>query len=73
MILNQFLLGDITEDPGSGFVVHTKFPRFILTRENYEVQLLEQVDINNMEIKSRIELLINQATDFYNQALIIKD
>ena len=63
----KFLLADNTEHPGAVFVVHTKFPRFILNLANDE---LEWWEIFTNEDKGsateEVALWIEHATEFYD-------
>ena len=58
MELPKFLLGDNTDYPSAVFIIHTKYPRFIINLENDEVE---------KELESEAENLIEQATAFYDR------
>jgi len=68
MELPKFILGDNTDLPNAIFVVHTEFPRFIINLENDEVEWFEDFDQHDeKELLSEMEILINEASQFYDR------
>ena len=64
----KFLLGDNTDYPTAIFVIHTEYPRFIINLENDEVEWLEDFSPEDeKELESEAEILIEQATAFYDR------
>lgn len=64
----KFLLGDNTDYPSAIFVVHTEYPRFIINLEDDEVEWLEDFSPEDeKELESEAEILIEQATAFYDR------
>ena len=68
MTLPKYILGDNTDYPNAIFVIHTEFPRFIINLENDEVEWLEDFDqYDEEELLNETELVIKQASDFYDR------
>ena len=68
MTLPKFILGDNTKFTEAIFVVHTEFPRFIITLENDEVEWLEEFDKEDqMELEKETETAIKEASEFYDK------
>lgn len=64
----KFLLGDNTDYPSAIFVVHTEYPRFIINLEDDDVEWLEDFSPEDeKELESEAEILIEQATAFYDR------
>lgn len=70
MELPKFLLADNTDYPTAIFIVHTEYPRFVINLENDEVEWLEDFTREDeKELSAEAELLITQATDFYDREI----
>lgn len=68
MQLPKFILGDNTDYPEAIFVIHTEFPRFIINLENDDIEWLEEFDeIDQKELESETQTLIEQASQFYDR------
>ena len=68
MELPKFILGDNTDFPNAIYVIHTRFPRFIINLENDEVEWLEEFDEHDeKELQSETEQVIKEATEFYDR------
>ncbi|RLD29537.1 MAG: hypothetical protein DRI75_03030 [Bacteroidetes bacterium] len=68
MELPKFILGDNTDLPNAIFVIHTKFPRFIINLENDEIEWLEEFDQHDeKELLSETENVIKEASAFYDR------
>ncbi|CAM4269784.1 MULTISPECIES: hypothetical protein [Gillisia] len=64
----KFLLGDNTDFPDAIFVIHTEYPRFIINLENDDVEWLEDFDKSDeKELATEAEILITQASEFYDR------
>ena len=63
----KFSLADNTEHPDAVFVVHTKFPRFILNLANDELEWWEIFTNEDKESATEeVALWIEHATEFYD-------
>ena len=70
MEIPEFLLGDNTDYPTAIFVVHTRYPRFIINLENDEVEWLEDFGPEDeSELEAEAENLIGAATAFYDREI----
>jgi hypothetical protein len=68
MELPKFILGDNTDLPNAIFVIHTKFPRFIINLEDDEIEWLEEFDQHDeKELLSETENIIEEASEFYDR------
>lgn len=68
MELPKFILGDNTDFPDGIYVIHTRFPRFIINLEDDEVEWLEEFDEHDeKELESETEKVIKEATEFYDR------
>lgn len=68
MELPKFILGDNTDFPSAIFVIHTEYPRFIINLEDDEVEWLEEFSKEDeKDLESEAEILIEQATAFYDR------
>ncbi len=68
MELPKFILGDNTDLPSAIFVIHTEYPRFIINLEDDEVEWLEEFSKEDeKDLESEAEILIEQATAFYDR------
>lgn len=68
MELPKFILGDNTDYPGSIFIVHTEYPRFIINLENDEVEWLEEFSMEDKkDLETETRTLIEQASAFYDR------
>ena len=68
MNLPKFLLGDNTDRPDSVYIIHTRFPRFIINLEDDEVEWLEEFDSHDQkELESETENFIKEAGEFYDR------
>lgn len=68
MQLPKFILGDNTDYPEAIFVIHTEFPRFIINLENDDIEWFEEFDeIDQKELESETQTLIEQASQFYDR------
>lgn len=67
MNLPKFLLADNSNYPEDIFVLHTEFPRFLINLKDDEVEWLEDLSNEKEEdIKAEMDILIQQAGDFYD-------
>lgn len=68
MDLPKFILGDNTDFPESIFIVHTKYPRFILNLENDSIKWLESFSSSDEEeLVTQTKKLIEEASVFYDR------
>lgn len=64
----EYLLADNTDNPEDIFVVHTRFPRFIINLRNDELEWLEEFEkADEKELREQTENFIHQATAFYDR------
>lgn len=67
MNLPKFLLADNSNYPEDIFILHTEFPRFLINLKDDEVEWLEDLSNEKEEdIKAEMDILIQQAGDFYD-------
>jgi len=70
MELPKFLLGDNTDHPEDIFIVHLDYPRFIINLKDDEVEFLEEAeDLDEGELNTEMEGLIEAATAFYDREM----
>ncbi|RYJ41730.1 hypothetical protein [Flavobacterium beibuense] len=70
MELPKFLLGDNTDHPEDIFIIHLDYPRFIINLKDDEVEFLEEPeDLDENELNSEMESLIEQANNFYDREM----
>lgn len=70
MELPKFLLGDNTDHPQDIFIIHLDYPRFIINLKDDEVEFLEEPeDLDENELSSEMESLIEQANNFYDREM----
>ena len=70
MELPKFLLGDNTDFPDDIFIIHMDYPRFIINLKDDEVEFLEEPeDLDEAELNSEMEGLIEQANAFYDREI----
>ncbi|MCV6628301.1 MAG: hypothetical protein OIF50_00425 [Flavobacteriaceae bacterium] len=68
MDLPEFILGDNTDFPQAIFVIHTRFPRFIINLENDQIEWLEDFDKEDeKELLVETQNMIEQASNFYDR------
>lgn len=67
MNLPKFLLADNSNYPEDIFILHTEFPRFLINLKDDEVEWLEDLSNEREEdIKAEMDILVQQAGDFYD-------
>ncbi len=67
MNLPKFLLADNSNYPEDIFILHTEFPRFLINLKDDEVEWLEDLSNEKEEdIKAEMDILVQQAGDFYD-------
>ena len=70
MELPKFLLGDNTDFPDYIFIIHMDYPRFIINLKDDEVEFMEEAeDLDEGELNSEMEGLIEQANAFYDREM----
>lgn len=70
MNLPKFLLADNSQFPEDIFVLHTEFPRFIINLKDDEIEWFEDLSGENEEdIANELPLLIEQASQFYDDEM----
>lgn len=70
MEIPEYLIGDNTDYPEDIFVVHTRFPRFIINLKNDEIEWLEEFQKGDLkELPEQIEHYIKEATSFYDREI----
>lgn len=70
MELPEFLLADNTDFPEAVFIVHTRYPRFVINLENDEVEWMEEFSPEDQkELESEASGLIAAATEFYDREI----
>ncbi len=70
MELPKFLLGDNTDYPEDIFIIHLDYPRFVINLANDEVEILEEPeDLDENELSSVMEGLIEEANNFYDREI----
>jgi len=70
MELPKFILGDNTDFPEDIFIVHLDYPRFIINLKDDEVEFLEEPeDLDENELDSEMQALINAANLFYDREM----
>ncbi|QEE51420.1 hypothetical protein FUA48_18150 [Flavobacterium alkalisoli] len=70
MELPKFLLGDNTDHPEDIYIIHLDYPRFIINLKDDEVEFLEEPeDLDENELNSEMEGLIEQANNFYDREM----
>lgn len=70
MELPKFILGDNTDFPEDIFIVHLDYPRFIINLKDDEVEFLEEPDdLDENELNTEMEGLINAANLFYDREM----
>lgn len=68
MEIPEFLFGDNTDFPDDIFVIHTRFPRFIINLKNDEIEWLEEFDREDMkELEEEAANYIEAASKFYDK------
>ncbi|KGO81927.1 MULTISPECIES: hypothetical protein [Flavobacterium] len=70
MELPKFLLGDNTDHPEDIYIIHLDYPRFIINLKDDEVEFLEEPeDLDENELNSEMEGLIEMANNFYDREM----
>lgn len=70
MELPKFLFGDNTDFPDDIFIIHLDFPRFIINLKDDDVEFLEEIeDLDEVELNSEMEILIEKANEFYDREI----
>lgn len=70
MELPKFVLGDNTDFPDDIFIIHLDYPRFIINLKDDEVEFLEEPeDLDEGELNTEMEGLIEQANAFYDREM----
>ncbi len=70
MELPKFLLGDNTDCPDDIFIIHLDYPRFIINLKDDEVEFLEEAeDLDEAELNTEMESLIEAANTFYDREM----
>ncbi len=68
--LPKFVLADNTDFPDNLFVIHLEYPRFIIDLESEDIEFLEELDESEeIELKEEMDLLIDQAAEFYEREI----
>lgn len=70
MELPKFVLADNTDFPEDIFIIHLDYPRFIINLKDDEVEFLEEPDdLDESELESEMESLIEEANKFYDREM----
>jgi len=70
MDLPKFVLADNTDFPDNLFVIHLKYPRFIIDLETEDLAFLEDLDESEeVELKEEMDRLIDLAAEFYEREI----
>ncbi|MBF01400.1 MULTISPECIES: hypothetical protein [Flavobacterium] len=70
MELPKFVLADNTDFPDDIFIIHLDYPRFIINLKDDEVEFLEEPDdLDENELESEMESLIEEANKFYDREM----
>lgn len=69
MKLPKFLLGDNSEFPDDLYVVHTEYPRFILSVEEEEVEWLDDTEEPTADLTEEYSKLVEEAFNWCDQEL----
>ncbi len=70
MNLPKFLLADNTDCPDDIFILHTEYPRFIINLVDDEIEWLEElVSDRESSLENEVQLLIEQASRFYDREM----
>ncbi|QYJ68366.1 hypothetical protein [Flavobacterium litorale] len=68
MELPKFVLADNTDYPEDIFIIHLDYPRFIINLKDDEVEIIEEAeDLDENELETEMERLIEQANAFYDR------
>jgi len=70
MNLPKFLLGDNTDHPDDIFIIHTRFPQFIINLVDDEIEWLEDLSGENEdELTDEMNNLIKLSSEFYDREM----
>ena len=70
MTLPKFVLADNSDFPDDIFIIHLDFPQFIINLKDDEVEFLEEPDdLDENELESEVESLIEEANKFYDRQM----
>lgn len=70
MELPKFVLADNTDHPEDIFIIHLDYPRFIINLKDDEVEIMEEAeDLDENELETEMEKLIEQANAFYDREM----
>lgn len=68
MEVPEFLYGDNTDFSEDIFIIHTRFPRFIINLRNDEVEWLEEFDKEDEEeLQEQMQFYIAEASKFFDR------
>lgn len=72
MSLPKFLLSNNADTPDDFYVVHTEYPRFILTVDSQEIEWMDDFDdIPESEGYNEVEKLMQASLDFFTAEMDI--
>lgn len=71
MELPKFLLADNSSLPDEIFVVHTEYPRFILSLSSDEIEWIDDLegDEEQEELVNEVSVIIEEANAFYDNEM----
>ena len=72
MELPKFVLADNSDFPEDIFIIHLDYPRFIINLKDDEVEFMEEAeDLDEAELNSEMEGLIQAANIFYDREMAL--